>query len=238
MIAKFVLFTLLLFPASLTAQMFSVGASSEVQQKATSNYFRLGFGPVDFSYSHEPGSVLPQNRLDFNSPAVIISFESPGLTASMSFVNKLTGADDERFLHLNLQYTNRFAFVRSSYFQLGIPLRLQTSLLSVQKEQLNNDFGQTVLGVGAGAFTSFSIPEKVVLSLEGIPSYGFSSSSGGLFGGSNKALTAKARLDFLNLLFGRTISLGYDYKISVYDLDNNEYDYDMNYHLLTIGLSL
>lgn len=238
MIGKIALFTLLIFSTSLNAQMFSVGGSSETQARASSNYLRVGYGPVDFSYSDESGSVLPENRLDFNSPAFTLSFESPAVSASMSFVNKLTGADDERYLNLSLNYINRFAFIRTKNFQLGVPLGLQTSLVSAQKEELNNDFGQTVLGLGLGAFTSFSIPDKITFSVEGIPSYGFSNSNGGLFGGSNKGLTAKARLNFLNLFFGRSLSIGYDYKYSAYNLDGDEFDYDLNHHLITIGLSL
>lgn len=235
---KFVLLTLILLPTSLFAQMFSVGGDSAPRQRASANYFRIGYSPVEFSYSGKSSVVPPQDRLDFESPAIHIGFETPGLSASLSFVNKFTGAEDERYLNLTLDYINRFAFVRSTFFQFGVPLGLSTNLVSVRKEQLNNDFSQSVFGFGLGAFTAFQIPDKLVFSIEGIPSYGFSNSNGGLFGGSNKSLTATARIDFLNAFPGRGISLGYDYKTSSYDLDDDQFDYNLNYHLITLGISL
>lgn len=235
---KFVLLTLILLPAPLLAQMFSVGGDSSPRQRASANYFRLGYSPVEFSYAGTSGVVAPQNRLDFDSPAIHVGFETPGVSASLSFVNKITGAKDERYLNLTLDYINRFAFVRSRSFQLGVPVGLSTNLVSVRKEELNNDFSQTVFGFGLGLFSAFRVPEKLTFSIEGIPAYGFSNSNGGLFGGSNKSLTATARIDFLNIFPGRNISLGYDYKISSYDLDDDQYDYNLTNHLITLGVSL
>lgn len=238
MISKNILFLIIILSGSLQAQMFSIGGSSESREPSSSQYLMIGYSPVDFSLEGEPSIQNSQNRLDFSSSAFHIGIETPGLNASLSFVNKLTGAKDERYLNLSLDYINRFSFIRSSSFQFGVPLGLKTSLLNVQNEQINNDFSQTVFGLGVGAFTSFRIPNKLIFSVEGIPSYGFSNSSGGLFGGSNKSLVASARLNFLNIFLGRNLSVGYDYNYSSYDLDDDSFDYDLNSHLITIGVSL
>ena len=106
---NFVLLILILLPASLSAQMFSVGGDSGPGEQASANFLRVGYAPIEFSYTGNIGSVNPQNRLDFESPAFHIGLETPTLSASLSFVNKLTGAKDERYLNLSLDYINRFA---------------------------------------------------------------------------------------------------------------------------------
>jgi hypothetical protein len=199
---------------------------------------RVGYKPVEFSYTGNSLILQPQNQLSFTSPAFYIGLETDGLSASLSFVNGLTGAKDERYLNLSLDYINKISFVRKPAFQLGIPFGLMTNLVGVQDARQNDDFSQTVFGFGFGAFTTFSIPDKVSFSVEALPSIGFSNSRGGLFGGSNRGLSGSARLNFLNLFLGRSLSVGYDYKYSAYDLDNDAFDYDLTYHLFTIGVSL
>ena len=235
---KFVLLILIFAPSALFAQMFSVGGASQPKQNASSSFLRVGYNPVEFTYKGNPGNVLQQNRLDFESPAFYIGLDSPGVGASLSFINKLTGSENERYLNLSIDYINKISFVNSRSFQLGVPLGLMFNLVSVQNEEQNNDFSQSVFGFGLGAFSSFIISEKFVISIEGLPSYGFSTLSGGIFGGSNKSLNASARLDILNILPGRSLSLGYDYKYSSYDLDDNDFDYDLTHHLITLGVSL
>ena len=238
MVLKNILFLFIILSGSLQAQMFSVGGESDTQRRGgSSNYFKIGYTAVDFSFKGNSNLVIEQNRLDFNTPAITIGFDSPSLYASLSFINKFTGAEDERYLKFSINYINRLAFVRKRSFQLGVPLSLNSNLVSVQNEQQNNDFGQTVFGIGLGAFTSVTIPEKLILFIEGVPSYGFSNSNGGLFGGSNKSIIARARLNFLSVFPSRNLSLGYDYKLSSYDLDDDEFDYDLTYHLITLGIS-
>ncbi|MEQ9090869.1 MAG: hypothetical protein RIE52_07235 [Balneola sp.] len=220
------------------AQMFSVGGQTEQREPASSSYFRIGYSPVDFNYTGDSGTLPNQQRLDFESPALTFFFENTSLSASLSFVNGLTTSGNERYLNLGIDYLNHFSFVRTRTFQAGIPFGLSSSLVNVQNEQENNDFSQTVFAFGAGAFVSARIPERLSFSVEGIPSYGFSNSRGGLFGGSNKSLLVRARLNFLNLIKSRSISLGYDYKFSSYDLDSNDFDYDLLYHRITLGISL
>lgn len=235
---KYLLLFFILLSAPASAQMFSVGGESETQRRASSNYLRIGYTSVNFDFTGNSSIVPAQNRFDFNSSGISIGLESPAFNASVSFINRVTGSDDEKYLKLSLDYINRFAFVRQGAFQFGAPLNLKTSLVNVEKEDQSTDFSQSVFGVGLGFFTAISIPEKVTFLFEGIPSYGFSNSRGGLFGGSNRGLVAKARINFLNLLGSRSLSIGYDYNISSYDLDNDEFDYDLTSHLITLGVSL
>ena len=81
-------------------------------------------------------------------------------------------------------------------------------------------------------------PQKFNITTQFIPSIGFSTSSGGFLGGRILSLTGNARVNFYDLLFGKNISLGYDYIFDSYDIDGEQYDYDLSGHLITLGVSL
>ena len=233
------LLLVLIFASNQTfAQMFSVGDQSSEEVRLSSTYFRLGISPVSFNYTGENSNLSPAERLDFESTAFTMIFENPTLNASLSFVNNLTGADDERYLNLSIDYMNRLLFSRKESFQAGIPFGLNSNLVNVQDEGGSNDFSQTVIGFSAGGFIALQVPKKISFTAEGLPSYGFSNSKGGLFGGSNKSLLLRARLNLLGILGNTSVSFGYDYKFSSYDLDVDDFDYDLTYHRLTLGISL
>ncbi len=234
----FLLLILIIVPNQTFAQMFSVGETASDPKNPSSTYFRLGLSPVNFNFTGENSSLTPSERLDFESTALTLIFENPALNASLSFANGLTGADEEKYLNLSIDYLNRLSFVRSQNIQAGIPFGLNSNLVSVRNDQENNDFSQTVLAFGAGAFLSFTSSKQFSFVIEGIPAYGFSNSKGGLFGGSNKSLLLRTRLNFLSLIGNKGLSLGYDYKFSSYDLDVDDFDYDLTYHRLTLGISL
>lgn len=232
------LLTFLLTAPTLQAQMFSVGESDSRPQRSSSNYIYLGYSPINFDYTGDESAVRDEERLDFEESGVTIGFETPFVNGSILFANKLTGSDDARFLKLNLYYLNSFNFGQRERFVLGVPLKLESNLTSVRNSMASNEFNQSVFSFGAGAFMKFRKIESWAFEVNTIPSYGFSSSNGGLFGGSNKSLTASARLKLLNLIGNRSLSIGYDYKLSVYDIDAENFDYDLNYHLFTMGISL
>ena len=234
----FLLLFLIIVSNPAFAQMFSVSEQASQSTNTSSTYFRMGLSPVSFNYTGDNLNSNSPERLDFESTAFTLIFENPALNASLSFANGLTGADEEKYLNLSIDYLNRLFFVRSRSFQAGIPFGLNSNLVSVRNEQENNDFSQTVVAFGAGAFVSLKPSEKISLAIEGVPAYGFSNSKGGLFGGSNKSLLLRARLNFLNLIGSNGLSLGYDYKFSSYDLDVDDFDYDLTYHRLTLGISL
>jgi hypothetical protein len=68
-------------------------------------------------------------------------------------------------------------------------------------------------------------------------SVGFSTASGGFIGGNVFSLSGKARINFYNLIFGKNISLGYNYNYDSYNIDGEEFDYDLSGHTLTLGFS-
>lgn len=230
-------FIVCFIPSTICAQMFSV-RNVENKPSESNTYLRIGAGVSNFSYSGTSTSILPVNRLDFDNNSLSIQFESNVLELGVNFANSLVKLEDQTFLNFYLYYNNSILFSKNKSFQFGIPLRIGTDLVSVTKEGSRDKFSQNSLSVGAGLLLSLRIKDKIIFSNKFIPNYGFSSSSGGFFGGSNFSLTGKSRLNFINLIGNKNLSVGYDYKNSSYNITDHNFDYDLKAHLITIAISL
>lgn len=230
-------FIVCFIPSTICAQMFSV-RNVENKPSESNTYLRIGAGVSNFSYSGTSTSILPVNRLDFDNNSLSIQFESNVLELGVNFANSLVKLEDQTFLNFYLYYNNSILFSKNKSFQFGIPLRIGTDLVSVTKEGSRDKFSQNSLSVGAGLLLSLRIKDKIIFSNKFIPNYGFSSSSGGFFGGSNFSLTGKSRLNFINLIGNKNLSVGYDYKYSSYNITDHNFDYDLKAHLITIAISL
>lgn len=224
------------FPAQ--AQMFSVGDNGPTRFNPYSPYIRAGFSSIDFTFEGNEENLLRNRRYDFAGEGLFLALESNGLNLDITMANKLTGQDDQSFFQMGLQFNNPFMLIRKKAFSFGIPLQIATQLTNVRQDNTNDEFAQTDLSAGLGALLQLRAGEVFGITTQAIPSYGFSSSSGGFFGGSVTGLNGKLRLNFYKLLFGRNISLGFDYKSNSYDIDGEELDYDLEKLSFTLGVSL
>lgn len=236
--SKYILFIFLLFiPLHSFAQMFSVDDEYERQTNPFAPYLRVGVQPVSFDFTGDP-SALQQSPLTFTGTIGQLGFETGGFNLGLSFGNDFTGLEDRKLFSIALKFSNPFYIVREPRFGLGIPLQLGTKLTSVRSDNINTEFAQTNLHAGAGFAGILFLPDKLSLTASLIPSFGFSTASGGLIGGNVFSWRGQARLNFFDVIFGRNISLGYDYIFDSYDIDGEEYDYDLSGHSLTLGISL
>jgi hypothetical protein len=156
----------------------------------------------------------------------------------VSIGNDFTGLDERKYFDLSLEFINPFYLIRRPNFGAGIPIQLGTKLTSVRSDAISEEFSQTNLNAEAGAILRLIVPEKFGITTQFIPSVGFSTASGGLIGGNVFSMRGKARIDFYNLIFSKNISIGYDYIYDSYNIDGQEYDYDLSGHALTLGISL
>ncbi|MBO6584859.1 MAG: hypothetical protein JJ953_02015 [Gracilimonas sp.] len=235
---RFLLLVLIASPAFCYAQMFSVGDEVEQRSNPFAPYIRVGIQPIDFSYTGNPAALNSHQSLAFTGTAAHISFESGGFNIGASLGNDMTGLDDRNYFDLNINFTNPFYFVRRPNFGLGVPIQLGSKITSVRSDDISEEFSQTNLHAGAGGIAQLYFPDKLGVTAQFIPSFGFSTASGGLIGGNVFSMRGKARVNFYNLIFGRNISLGYDYIFDSYDIDGDEFDYDFSGHILTLGISL
>ncbi len=228
-------FSLLTKPVS--AQMFSVGTAPQVAPFPNS-YLRIGLGPTTFSYTGtELGDTGPK-LLEFDNNSLFISGETPGATLSLLLGNKIVGLKEKSFFDLGFTLSNRFQLIRKRSLNAGIPIQLYSSITNVNNDRSEENFNQVNFAVGAGGFFNLRFGKKLSLTNELTPGYGFSNSSGGFFGGSLFYVTGKSRLNFINLIGNRSISIGYDFNYRSFDIDGELYDFDLKSHLLTLGISL
>lgn len=235
----FVLLAISFLPLSSHAQMFSVGTDSRANfGNIYSPYVRAGVQFVDFNY--EGSNVINDplfTPLTFSGKAVYLAYESYGFNLNLGLGNSLTGLSDANYFSLNLNFKNPFYIINNQNFKAGIPIKLDSKLISVRNDDINEEFSQTSLSAGAGLTAIVINRSKFNISGEFLTSYGFSSASGGFLGGSVFGLNGNVRINFYDLLFGKNLSLGYDYIYDSYDIDEERLDYDLSGHTLTLGVS-
>lgn len=220
------------------AQMFSVGDEGPNRSNPFAPYIRAGVKAIDFDFTGDPSAVNAENDLSLSGLAGHLSFETGGFNLNLSLANDLTGLDDQSYFNLGLEFTTPFYFIAREGFAAGVPLRLSTKLTSIRREGASTEFSQTNLSAGAGAILQFYKRDRFGITTEFIPNIGFSTASGGLVGGNVFSLAGKARVNFYNLVFGKNLSLGYNYNFDSYDIDGDDLDYDFNGHTITLGISL
>lgn len=217
--------------------MFSVGAPGR-QAQASSSYLRLGAAPLSFDFQGNRLENSSSNFLELDYTAFYIAFETPGVIINLMLANQLTGLDEQSLFDLGFTLTNRFTILRGSAVQAGLPIQLYSSVTAVNSDRSNENFNQANFAVGAGGFLNFRFSNKLIFSNEFVPGYGFSNSSGGFIGGSMYYLRGKSRLNFINLLGARSLSIGYDFNFRSFDIEDEIYDFDFTSHLITLGISL
>ncbi len=219
------------------AQMFSVGESNWRPQ-ASSSYIRAGIGPAMFVYTGDPRFNPNASAPEFDNLALKVTLESPNIVLAFTLANNLTGLKANSLFDVEFTLSNKFTFVRGNSVQLGVPFQLYTSLISVVNERQFENFNQYNFAVGTGAFLNLRISDRITFGNEFNPGYGFSSSSSGFFGGGMLYMRGTSRLNFINLLWGRSLSIGYDFNYRSFDIEDEIYDFDFTSHLITLGISL
>ncbi len=234
-VKRLFLFLLLFSPLSVAAQMFSVPDRQE-RINRPSTIVRVGTSISNFDYKgnlNDPEQFL----LEIDNALFALTIETLGLTANMNIGNSLTGVDDGSFLDLNLKFTNGFNVVRQRKIQAGLPIQLSTGLTTSNNEFTENRFNQTYFSGGTGLFLNINPSRKLQFRNSGVIGYGFSNSNGGFFGGTLNYIDIGSRLNLLNFIGGRTLSIGYNYIFKSYDIDLEIYDYNLTGHQFTVGIS-
>jgi len=231
-------FTLFLIPASLQAQMFSVGGEEEDRPPLRlQSYSTVGLA-IEFADFNFTGSNLPiDEQAEFSGNILRLRVENPGLDISLGFGGNLTGLDERSYVNVNALLYNDFPLVRSQNFIFALPVQIATDLKSVQIERSNNNFQQSSFTIGTGVSMRYQINRRVGASLRGTPNIGFSFSQGNLFGGRLFRGLASSRFYFNEVFGSNALVFGYDFDYRDYDIDGTQNDYSYLSHSVTIGLA-
>jgi hypothetical protein len=232
----FLLLIILIASEAISAQMFSVSdRRAEITEPTT--IIRIGTSLTQFEYVGESSQNGPE-LLNIDQPLLAASFETLGLSANALIGNRISGVKDGSFFDLNLKFTNGIRIIRRQKFQLGIPIQLSTGLTTSNDDFYEDRFNQSYFSGGTGLSINSRINRKLRASVDGIIGYGFSNSNGGFFGGNLTYYTISSRVNVLNFIGNKTLSVGYDFFYKGYDIDVSLYDYDLSGHQFTIGISL
>lgn len=234
-VKRLFLFLLIIAPSFASAQMFSVENKRERITRPTT-IIRIGTSIADFTYK----GILTdtdQSLLELDNALLAVTIETSGLTANANIGNSITGIDNGSFLDLNLKFMNGFTLLRQRRVQIGVPIQLSTGLTTSNSDFTENRFNQTHFSGGTGVFLNLNPSRKLEIQNNGVIGFGFSNSNGGFFGGTMNYVNVGSRINLLNFIGERTLSVGYDYIFKSYDIDSEIYDYDLTGHQVTLGIS-
>lgn len=226
----------ILLPASLHAQMFSIGDDETDRQQGINFYTLIGasWELADFSY-HGSEEIDDRERLDFSDSVIRFRLDSPGLDLSLAFGGDLTGMESTSYLNLNGRLYNSFPLTRSQNFMLLVPLQLTSDLKQVRQNQSDAEFLQSSLTIGSGASTMFKLGDSVSINLKATPNYGFSFSQGSLFGGNLFRFDGKGLIYIHDVFGSNALTFGYYFDYRKYNIEGNLNDYDYTSHSITVG---
>lgn len=231
----------LFFAVEAQAQMFSVDSTpGRVDIPRTA--IHLGLEPADFDYTGGdlPAGAGEEGRFAFSGSLIRLEAQFQGLGVSLASGGSLTGIDDVSYFDAGIQAGYGIPVVRSENLIIQIPLQVSSGITNVSSDRGlsgSSQFRQGSLTVGAGGFIGVRPSGRLRMQAGFIPNYGFSFATGGTFGGSLGKLEGKFRL-FFDRLFGETgLSLGYNYKFNRFDIDENEFDYDLQAHTILVGIT-
>ena len=223
------------------AQMFSVGGDDRVGVRdIPGNGVYLGFAPASFEYKGSASSDPNAGIYDFDGPILRAKFETPGFEVFIGVAGRLTGLDHEAYFSAGVQAERGLRVVRSRRFQLELPLMLKSSITTVTSDRFigsGAQFQQGTLSFGAGGRARFRLGERFRLAAGAVPNYGFSFATGGTFGGQIFELESRLRF-YVDRLFGDSgLSFGWDYGFKRFDVEENEFDYNLGTHSILVGLT-
>lgn len=235
------IFTTILLAASVNsvnAQMFSAGSDNRPQFNMPRNEVYLGFEPTSVTYQGTDAEGAGQFAYD--APVLRAGYSSRSLNLFLGAGGAITGSDNTAYFDIggNLNFGLPLYFTEK--FTLQLPVRISSRLTNITNDQTAVNLDRfRFIGFTAGAGLEVKARPKQNLRIEAgaIPSYGFTTASGGLFGGTLGTLAVNGRL-YLDRLFGDTgLSLGYKYDWRDYDVDEQKYDYRISGHSIQVGLT-
>lgn len=242
-LVSILLFLIVLRPASTQAQMFSQDNRSLGATGIPGYAIYGGLEAVDFEY--QGSSTVPSagaGIFSFDGNVFRLMVDGPGLTFEMATGGDFTGLDDRSYFDGGIRAGYDIPIFRTGPVIATIPLQLQTSYTSVSNDDVivaaATEFQQGTLGVGAGAALYARLASQVRFRANIIPSYGYSFSfrernaDGTLFG-----LVGGGRLYFDRLFGTAGLSLGYDYDLRDYDINDELLDYKSKAHRFLIGVT-
>lgn len=211
----------------------------------------VGYAPVTFKYR---GNKNPIQRFDYRDAVYTLTYARPGISLTAAYGNGVDSTNGQLFDVTLLSYGEILSSAPSDretrsefYVPVGLFTQYHRSYRANAEEgdELANDFGVTVLGLGVGGGFRSDLTRQIRLDLRALPVLGFTSVSFGDGTGYSRVLDTSAQLSF-DRLFGRAgLTLGYSFRTQVWEVGGlgmlsvgkDFYDYGEARHLFRAGVS-
>jgi hypothetical protein len=228
---------LILIPSFAYGQMFSVENRPHYENNIPPFGIYAGAGPAHFHYR---GTNSENNIYSFDGEEFHMMFEARNIKL---FLGTGLGLHNISYFAAGLQGGTGVSLYRSRRIYFQVPLRLYASFTTVSNNKVvkrfsTPEFRQGIIGIGAGLDFDARLSPLVRLKFNGIPGYGFtySTSRNGSGGGVFK-FAGNARL-FFDHLFGKAgLSLGYNYKLRVFNIKGTKLDYNSIGNSFLLGIT-
>jgi hypothetical protein len=232
--------TYLVSPELTQAQMFSVQPERQTVSYVPDISISVGYSSMSFDYRGllPGGSGEVGTTFGFNDPLFHIGIGMPGFSAYGLFGRSL-GAFNNTYSQVGASIGNEVPLIRSSVFQLGIPIRLATDYILVKNNSIftAQEFKQNTFGIHAGIEMSTRLTNNIRFLVNGMTGYSYSVSGFGNSGGTATDLVLKNRLYFDNLFRQYGLLIGLDINSRKYDLEDARYNYIAIQQMLSLGVT-
>jgi hypothetical protein len=223
------------------AQMFSVGGDRGPRYNTPQTEIYVGLEPMIVDY--KGGGQQPEAGVfEFDGPVIRLGYNSSSFDLFMGSGGKVTGIDEASYFDVGGNIDFAVNIIRNKKLSLQLPFRIASRYTNITDDRALgisslSRFRFGSLTGGAGARIVSRPAQNFRVEVGAVPTYGFSFASGGLFGGSLGSVSAMGRLYFDRLFNDIGLSLGYDYDLRNYDIDEDIYDYKITGHSIEIGIT-
>lgn len=238
LLAAATLSILLLMPLLASAQMFSVENDGRVF-RPPGTLVSLGVELADFEYTG--GELVDQPGIyEFTGPLLMLEADTRNINLYLKGGGSVTGMEDVSFFQAGIKGKYSFVMMGREHLTLSAPARIQSDIITVTNNELfntNRQFQQGSLLFGLGLNLELRPRQDIRLQMRGVPHLGITFSTGGTFGGNIFSLDSGARLYYDRIMGDFGGMIGYSYKMRSYNVDLDNFNYDMNGHSIMIGVT-
>ncbi len=240
--------TVLLAPGSIaSAQQFPFRSSVQAVQTFSAGYFL-----IDFEFD---GDERPLFVFDFVEPAYGLVYSRPHFLVTFALGDQSADGEGHEALRLlDVSFTTwgelRLAGMSAGRSRAYIPIALFSNHRRVSPQgsasTLLDAFNVTVLGLGAGLGLESVLGKTVFFEARANPILGFATSSLTDAFGSAYLIDADAQLHLAQLFGAVGLSLGYSFRLQVWNVNTSDlfpdatdelFDYKGRYHLFRVGMN-
>ncbi|WP_138431131.1 hypothetical protein [Fodinibius saliphilus] len=227
-------------PAESMGQMFSVGEKEPQFNSPNTNFF-LGVEAMDVSYQGLRSIDNSAGQFEFAGPIIKVGYRNQFVNLHLSTGGPVSGIEYVGYFEVGGALNVLIDLYQSETISLFLPIHISSRLVNMTNSKnfypRFNNFRFGNLSGGLGPKVLIRPAEKIRIDVRGIPTYGFAFASRGSQGGSFGSVDLQGRLYFDRLFGDVGLSVGYQYDLRNYDIDEDVYDYKIKGHIFELGIT-